>query len=278
MVRNKPKRRPPHLASKRVRKPPTKLAELLKWLLNSRRQTQKLQLEAGQGIEESALWELAESAELSFSWAEFYELPFPTLVFLLFAAFGWGSVLVNAESVDEIFDRLRRLDAATDDPEAFAHLGEPTIHLCELMFGLGFCADFNLKSVSTYSVSMNALVARVRQGNDASFFKAVRIDPSVIQAPTMARRLAFAQIQHDRKFLSLYRSAINKGLDKRREVYADLRLIHTVLGEIQHFGKLSRDEIHDVVVNDLRLYGKKDSDTFKNLFALMDTWKRESTK
>lgn len=196
----------------------------------------------------------------------------------LFAAFGCASVLLPAKSVEEVFERLRRLDEASDDPEAFVHLGEPSIHLYELIVGLGFCGDFNLKAVSTYSLPMNALVARVRQGNDAAFFKAVRIDPSVIQAPTMARRLAFAQMQHDRKFLSLYRSAINKGLDKRREVYADLRLVHTVLGEIQYFGKLSRDEIHAVVVNDLRLYGKRNSDTFKNLFALLDTWKRESTK
>lgn len=278
MGRVNPKRQISSAVSNRATKLPTKLAEFLRWLLDSRHQTQKLKLEAGQGIEESPLWELAEAADLSFSWAELYELPFPTFVFLLFAATGWASVLLPAESADEVFDRLRRLDEATDDPEAFAHLGEPSIHLCALMLGLGCCGDFNLKAVSAYSSSINALVERVRQGNDASFFKAVRIDPSVIQAPTMARRLAFAQIQHDRKFLSLYRSAINKGLDKRREVYADLRLIHTVLGEIQHFGKLSRDQIHDVVVNDLRLYGKKDSDTFKNLFALMDTWKRESTK
>lgn len=278
MVRSKLKRQFSQSALHRTVKPPTKLAELLKWLLDTRRKTQTIKLEAGEGIEDSPLWELAEAAEVSFSWAELYELPFPTLVFLLLAAFGLASALLPANSVEEVLERLRRIEEASDDPETYAHLGEPSIHLCALIFGLGFCGDFNIKAVSTYSLSINELVARVRRGNDAAFFKAVRIDPSVIQAPTMARRLAFAQMQPDRKFLSRYRSAISKGLDRRREVYADLRLMHAVVGEIQHFGKLSREEIHDAVVNDLHLYGKKDSDTFKNLFSLMDTWKHESTK
>lgn len=257
---------------------PTNLTELLSWLLDTLGEIQKAKLDAAQGLEYSPLWELADAAELSFSWAELYELPLSTFVILFLVAFGGASELLSVESVEEVVGLLRRIVEDSDEPDFFEHLGEPTVHLSQLMFVVGRCADFNLKAVSIYFQSINDLVERVRQGNDDAFFNAVRIDPSVIQAPTIARRLAFAHMGNEATFLDEYRKAVSDGPETSRLAYSDLRLVLKAVDELQGLVKLPRAEIHQAVVNDLRLYGKKDSDTFKNLFALMDSWKRESTK
>lgn len=256
---------------------PSKLIERLRWLLTTRKKTTRIKQETADDLKDSAVFELAESASLTFSWAHFYELSLLSHLYLMTVAFGLDQGIWHLKDVDEVFAHLHKLNEESDGPDHFLYLEESTIYEIELYLALAQSCDLSIKSIATYSLSMNELIARVRGGSDDAFFKAIKIDPSSLFAPSMARRFSFALLENDRRFMSRYRSAIKKGPDQRRAPYSELRIVQQAMKEMGAFQSLSRAEIHDLIVNQLGIYGKKDSDTLKALFALLDTWKHKST-
>jgi hypothetical protein len=257
----------------------TQLAERLRKLLAVRRKTKALIIKQSDDSQDSELFELVEAAEVDCSWAELYEFPLRVPVFLSYLALGLADYVFRPLTGTEVLvDRLFRLDAESEEPDFLRHLEDSNVYTLMRLLQLQISVEYSLQCMQTYSVSLNDLLQRVKDGNDLAFRRAVGIDPTIIQAPTMQRRLAFAVIEKDKKFLSLYRAAIANGPHKARATYSELRLVELMMRELGAFKNLSQEEIHDVVVSDLRLYGRKDSDNLKGLFALIANWRKDATK
>lgn len=89
----------------------------------------------------------------------------------------------------------------------------------------------NILSIMLYHQSLGGLVEAVRNGDDSAFFKAVRIDKTVLLAPTCADRLSRAELINDKVFLGHLRSAMKGPTQKHMVAIQDLRYSIVALRE-----------------------------------------------
>lgn len=85
------------------------------------------------------------------------------------------------------------------------------------------------------------------------FFKAVRLDRSIITCPTFALRMARAELENDKSFFLHLRSALKGPSKKHWEAYNDLRYALYILRELG-FDQLSDAQLEDLLVHKLKLY------------------------
>lgn len=136
----------------------------------------------------------------------------------------------------------------------------------------------NILSIMLFHRPLSALVDVVRQGGedaDEAFFKAVRVDRSILSCPTFADRLAHAELISDKDFFLRLRSALKGPLEKHWESIKDLRYAIALLREVG-FDSLSDAQLEDLFVNKLKLYPKHES-ARKNLRKHFYEAKRVST-
>jgi len=87
----------------------------------------------------------------------------------------------------------------------------------------------NILSIMLYHKSMGALVEEVRKGDEESFFKAIRIDKTVLLCQTFADRLSRAELSGDKDFFIRLRSAIKGPTKKHMAAIQDLRYSIAIL-------------------------------------------------
>lgn len=184
-------------------------------------------------------------------WAAFYELSFQELLALLICALGCHQELHKA--------------AQTDDPMQAAFSMFKNAEFENWKGGLGGLSKMgdvvalfaalqrNILSIMLFHRTLDALVDEAREGNDDSFFNAVRIDRSIITCPTFALRVAKAEITNDKKFFIRLRSSFKKPSKKHWEAYKDLRYAFYILRE-SGFNQMSDAQLEELLVNQLKLY------------------------
>lgn len=203
---------------------------------------------------------LDELMEGSYNWAFAYELTFHEHAALLVYALNLG-------------DYLKALVAAPDPQQKMLdemHEELPEDHVPTWdkgrLIALVSSLQRTILSVMLYQRSMSSLIEEVREtGSNVALFKAVRVDRSAVAAPSIADRIARAELRKDETFFRHLRSALKGPLKKHWEAYSDLRYALFMLRELG-FDKLSDDQLERLLVHTLRVYPDR-PEARKNLRA-----------
>ncbi|MFT6907155.1 MAG: hypothetical protein ACJAS1_003830 [Oleiphilaceae bacterium] len=129
----------------------------------------------------------------------------------------------------------------------------------------------NLQASIKFSTSINQLVQNFVDGDDASLFSAIHIDPLVESVPVIAERISFAESINDKKFLSkLNKSRIAKRTDSRQKNQSlNFFLYFFALGGVLEH--LTESHMAEIFINELQLYNKDDTSLFKHITR----WKKD---
>lgn len=202
---------------------------------------------------------LREILDGDFVWSDAYELRYEEVIALLIAAFGKSKTINEIANSPDPQQAL--IEWSKTDPLDDWNGGDGGKFTVSNLVGLLVANQRNILSIMLFHRTICDLVKSVREKGDAAdedFFKAVKIDRSVITCKTFSRRVAKAELTNDKDFFAhLHRSL--KGIpNKQWEAYNDLRYGFALLRDCG-FDKLSDAQIEDLFVNKLGLYSKQAS-------------------
>lgn len=220
---------------------------------------------------------LKELLGVNYHWASIYEQPFIRQIAYLFVLLGLGDLLAETANSDDPQEQALQWSSVSSELDQWYEANEDTVDKKHLVW-LSIVMQRNILSIMLYHCSLGALVEKVRQGGpdaNEALFKAIRVDRSILSCPTIADRLAFAELTNDRDFFIHLRSALKGPSRKHMEALKDLRYAIAVLREMG-FDSLSDAQLEDLFVNRLKLYPKHPS-ARKNLRKHMYEAKRVST-
>ncbi len=144
------------------------------------------------------------------------------------------------------------------------------MHVIVILFSI----TKSLDSLVVHSKFLNELVTDVRNGNDGALFKAVQIDHSILSCPTIADRVALAELMGDEEFFNKLSNAIHKRPKKPKEEYTELRLALYLLEEANSLDNLSTDTAYSLFSEDLGLYPTDTEDPARSLWQFISRWKK----
>jgi hypothetical protein len=195
-----------------------------------------------------------------YCWSDCYELPFTTHMALVVVAFNRTDWLSAA--------------AASDDPQQFVldtmdtvepvepHPGFQLQHLIGLVWSL----QRTILSILLYQRSLSGLVQEVREtGSREALFKAIRVDRTTMNCPTIADKIALAELRGNKPFFCHLRSAIAGPSRKHWMALCDLRYSLYLLRELG-FNKMTDDQLEQLLIHTLKVYPNTPS-ARKNLRA-----------
>jgi hypothetical protein len=203
---------------------------------------------------------------MSPSWHHFYELTYPEHLALFIVDLG-------------LADQVKQMAASDNPPQAgiFAikeafesedgfdiELNEESRLKLPLILGVTHSLNLNFKSLLTFGLYINELVAIARKGGvkgDKALFNAIRIDPTVIGCTSISKRISQAVLEDDQDFIKKLKRAFQGKFTKRENrVYQLQRLIMQVLLEAKS-PSLSAEELYKLFVEQLKIASKdRDSD------------------
>lgn len=133
-----------------------------------------------------------------------------------------------------------------------------------LILGVTHSLSLNFKSLLTFGLYINELVAIVREGGkerDKALFNAIKIDPTVIGCPSISRRISQAILEDDQDFMKGLKKAFQGKFTKRENrVYQLQRLITQILLET-NAPALGAEDLYKLFVEQLKIASKdRDSD------------------
>lgn len=213
---------------------------------------------------------LIESPRIKFSWAAAYEFDFITMMAALIWVVGDQAAIDRIVRAEDKHEEV--LAMAEEEPE------EPgRIRTARALFAVGLLTALfkSAEALSLYSVSLNELVARARDGDQEALFRAVSVDPSVLAAPSVGHQLSLAVMRKDRQFMRRIKKALD-GPHKGRQPYRKLRYSALMLEEAGALVPGNREHVFDVVTNQLRLYEQRQGDAFKGLFTQFARWRADA--
>ncbi|KQW37771.1 hypothetical protein [Rhizobacter sp. Root404] len=206
-----------------------------------------------------------------YSWGAIYELSFVEHLALVAYALNMGDYIKRVAQLpdpqQQILDDMWRDDMIDEEG---IKLDKQTI------IGLVFSIQRTILSIMLFQQTLSGLLQEVRErdSHDA-LFKAVRVDRSVVSAPTVADRIAKAEIRRDETFFRHLRSALKGPQKKHWEAYQDLRYALFALRELG-FDRLSDVQLERLMVDTLRVYPSTPS-ARKNLRAQYQQSRRIKT-
>lgn len=209
-----------------------------------------------------------------FQWGWAYELTFLEMMALSFTSIDESNAILEAAKSEDPQAHLLEF-ARTYDPD-FSN-GKPRASKLLFCLSLMMATHNSVRALKLYAKSLNQLIQRGKNGDDESFIVSVRVDPSCFDSPSLAKRMAIAQMQGDRRFLKRIYKAAADGPHSSLRVHEKLRFTAVVLEESGALKTASRDHLYSVLVEELNLYESKKGDPKKSLFRNIDLWRRAST-
>lgn len=206
-----------------------------------------------------------------FNMSPVYECSFAEHIAIVVVAFGrakWLLDLANAPDPQRaVFEQW-----AIEGDEVVPHSSfQP-----QSLIGLAFTLQRTILSVMLFQRSMSGLIQEVRENDDMdALFNAVRVDRSVVSCPTIAYRIARAQMRNDKRFFLRLRNALKGPTQKHWASYCDLRYSLYTLRELG-FDKLTDTQLENLLVHHLKVYPNTPS-ARKNLRAQYQQSKKINT-
>lgn len=183
-----------------------------------------------------------------YSWAWAYE--FPLVVHLALATYAFGLTEWLTEVSASPDPQQRVLDDFNTEILGDFH---PDL---EIQDGVGLVVSVTrtLQSVLMYGRSLSALIQEVRDKGDLEcLFKAIKMDRTVVNCPTVADRIAKAELQNDKAFFRRLSSAFKGPSQKEWAGLAGMKFSFSVLRELE-LNDLSDDDLEQLMVHTLDVY------------------------
>lgn len=202
------------------------------------------------------------------NWTGFYSHSLMEMLVMFVSVTGTGEAIRQAStSADPFTAVLHAIDAVPDEPP-----DDPAA----LALAMAFIA--NLEAIARYSRTINDMLAELRERGDLQVLgQALSIDSAILGLPFCQAMLKYGQLTGDPSFADELLGAA-KGPHKRRLVYPSLRWAEYLLRDRGAFEACSQDDIYELVVVHLKLYGDdaEHKDAKKSLFALFRKWWKEA--
>lgn len=202
------------------------------------------------------------------NWVGFYSHSLLEMLGMMVAITGSANALQHAVLSADPYT------AVTDVFEALPD--EPPDHPAALPLAMAFVT--NLEAVARYSRTVNDMLAAMRDRGDLEALgHALSIDSAVVTLPICQAMLRYGQMTNDPSFAKELLGAV-MGPHKKRLVYPKLRWAEYLLRDVGAFDACSQDEIYELIVVHLKLYGDdaEHKDAKKSLFALFRKWWKEA--
>lgn len=234
------------------------------------------QLRDGLGMVRAISWQLEEAFKVHpealrevltapYFWANVYELPLVTHLGLLSQISGMDDAIITASEQDDPQQAaLDFLFEEDDEPNEGRDL--------KSMITLNYALMKTLDCLMTYNWYMHELMERIKEGDQKALFMALRIDRSAVACPSIADRIALAEIEDDCVFFDKLSGTLSKGPPKQSTDYPDLRYILPYLEESGVLAHLSVKEKHHLFVEELRVYPEGDNSA-DNLKRFILRWR-----
>ncbi len=184
-----------------------------------------------------------------YSWAWVYDFPFIVHISIVVYAMnlgGWLSdVVAAADPQQRVLDDLRIGPPSEDfHPDVPGQNG----------IGLVLSMVHTMQSIAMYGRSISALLQDAHENNDLdSLFKAIKVDRTVVTCPTVADRIAKAELQNDKRFFIRLSNAFKGPSNKEWAGLAKMKLSFHLLRELE-MNNLSDDELERLMVHVLDAY------------------------
>ncbi len=216
---------------------------------------------------------LIESPRIGFSWSSAYEFEYKYMLAALMVSFAEH---IDLKSLALAEDKQEFVLQMAENQEDLPLIGRVKARKILLVLGLLQAVTKSIECMSLYSISINELVARARKGDKEAILKAIKIDPTILSAPSVAHQLSLAVMRKDKRFLQRVKKAFD-GPHKGLHIYKKLRYSALMLDEAGALTPSNREHVFDVVANQLKLYEQRKGDPFKGLFTQFSRWKEYST-
>lgn len=181
-------------------------------------------------------------------WADLYELTLLETVVICVNSLGLGSRLKMALESTDPYAILQ-----ADLENNFNDIPEPSVSF-DVMIRHLMPVWHSIQSIGFYGCSMPGLVALVRDyGEVDAIFKAVSIDPTVMNCPTIARAIAKAQLARDTDFHEKLATALKGPSKKIMASLQDMRFSFFLLRELG-INDLSEEDVRSLMVGVLGVY------------------------
>jgi len=185
-----------------------------------------------------------------YSWAWVYDFPFIVHLSIVVYAMnlgGWLSeVVVATDPQQRVLDDLRTGPQPSEDfhPDVPGQNG----------IGLVLSLIHTMQSIALHGRSLSALLQDAHENNDLdSLFRAIKIDRTVVTCPTVADRIAKAELQNDKKFFIKLSNAFKGPSNKEWAGLAKMKLSFHALRELE-MNALSDDDLEHLMVHVLDAY------------------------
>ncbi|MES2191588.1 MAG: hypothetical protein V4454_15825 [Pseudomonadota bacterium] len=183
-----------------------------------------------------------------YSWAWIYEFPFIVHIVLAVYAFNLGDWVADVASSPDPQQKV--LDEILNDPVEDFH---PDL---EIQDGLGITVSLTrtIQSILLFGRSLSALIQDVRETENLdSLFKAIKVDRSVVNCPTVADCIAKAELQDNKAFFKRLSNAFKGPSQKEWAGLAGMKFSFNFLREAE-IDDLSDAELEQLMVHTLEVY------------------------
>jgi len=183
-----------------------------------------------------------------YSWAWVYEFPF--VLHLSVAMYAMNLTEWVQEVASSPDPQQRVLD---DFGKEMSDEFHPDV---EGQHGLGMVVSVTrtMQSILLYGRSLSALLQDVRDNNDLDcLFKAIKVDRTVVNCPSVADCIAKAELRNDKAFFRRLSNAFKGPSKKEWAGLSAMRLSFNVLRELE-LNNLSDDDLEQLMVHTLDVY------------------------
>jgi hypothetical protein len=210
-----------------------------------------------------------------FYWSELYALSFLEQIAFLTVVGGldgWIKKMASAIDPQEaaLAELKHQMTTLGDPSEIEPHEAfEPKVFLGSFIALLK-----NLECIWHYGMPINDLITQASYGNDASLFKAIRVDRTITSCPPVADRISRAEIERDEQFFKLLRNALRGPSKKPMDAYGPLRYILYQLEEDGVLEQMTTKERFDLFCTELDLYPSTNNDAERSLDTFIRRWRK----
>jgi len=200
-------------------------------------------------------------------WSHWYDIPYKTMIACFLAIIDLLDDVINISeqpNPEELMLDLLESDITIDDEDL-------TKEEQAALASLGMAVFIQVDSLSAFSEPINDLIQRLKGGDDQALFDAVLIDRTTVSTPSAAKRLQTAQLMRDESFFQKLAKAITRTRARKpNKEYNDLRFIMVAIKEHSCYSRTSKEELYQLVAEDLQLYSTNNKDSFRSFFKFLE--------
>jgi len=215
-----------------------------------------------------------------FSWAMLYELSVKEFNIIRLAVSGdLETFTKDAKEGCNLNDFLlqksiRDLESndQNDEPYTGGHGGLFTEHD---VYAVHYAGMGMLLGLFYYGEYTNDLVLKAKKGDLDAYFKAIRIDQTILTIPAFSSQLVRARMFGDKRFMLRLHSALKSKPHEALLMHQDLRFMLQIFYEANALQELTLTNSDMLLINELKLYPNKGDDPSRSLMRYIQRWKAE---